>query len=78
MAKKSKRGFASMDPKKQRQIASLGGLAAQKRGKAHHFDHEQAVAAGRKGGQAAQASGNACRFDSRTGRAAARKRPRRS
>jgi hypothetical protein len=48
----SKRGFASMDPEKQRQIASKGGKAAHAKGTAHEFTPEEAAAAGRKGGQA--------------------------
>lgn len=48
----SKRGFASMDPEKQRQIASKGGRAAHEKGTAHEFTPEEAAAAGRKGGQA--------------------------
>lgn len=48
---KSKRGFASMDPKKQREIASKGGHAAHKKGTAHTFTPEEAKKAGRKGGQ---------------------------
>lgn len=45
------RGFASMDPEKQRQIASKGGKAAHKKGTAHEWDAEEAREAGRKGGQ---------------------------
>lgn len=48
----SKRGFASMDPEKQREIASKGGRAAHEKGTAHEFTPEEAAAAGRKGGQA--------------------------
>lgn len=48
----SKRGFASMDPAKQREIASKGGRAAHEKGTAHEFSPEEAAAAGRKGGQA--------------------------
>lgn len=48
----SKRGFASMDPAKQREIASKGGRAAHEKGTAHEFTPEEAAAAGRKGGQA--------------------------
>lgn len=48
----SKRGFASMDPEKQRQIASKGGRAAHEKGTAHEFTSEEAAAAGRKGGLA--------------------------
>ena len=48
----SNRGFASMDPKRQREIASQGGRAAHEKGTAHEFNSEEARAAGRKGGQA--------------------------
>lgn len=44
---KSKRGFASMDPERQRQIASLGGTAAHKSGNAHEFTSEEASRAGK-------------------------------
>ena len=46
------RGFASMDPAKQREIASKGGRAAHAKGTAHEFSSEEAREAGRKGGQA--------------------------
>lgn len=46
------RGFASMDPSKQREIASRGGKAAHEQGRAHEFTTDEARAAGRKGGQA--------------------------
>ena len=48
----SKRGFAAMDPEKQRAIASMGGKAAHAKGTAHQFTSEEARAAGRKGGAA--------------------------
>lgn len=51
MADTSKRGFASMDPSKQREIASKGGRAAHERGTAHEFTSDEARAAGRKGGE---------------------------
>lgn len=47
---KSKRGFASMDPQKQKEIASRGGKAAHAKGTAHEFTTEEARDAGRKGG----------------------------
>jgi general stress protein YciG len=47
-----KRGFASMDSEKQREIASKGGKAAHEKGTAHEFTSEEAREAGRKGGQA--------------------------
>jgi uncharacterized protein len=51
MAGKAERGFASMDPNKQREIASKGGHAAHERGTAHEFTEDEAREAGRKGGQ---------------------------
>lgn len=48
----SRRGFASMDPEKQRDIASRGGKAAHDKGTAHEFTSEEAREAGRKGGRA--------------------------
>lgn len=49
--KTSNRGFASMDPEKQREIASKGGQAAHRKGTAHEFTSEEAREAGRKGGE---------------------------
>jgi general stress protein YciG len=51
MADTSKRGFASMDADKQREIASKGGKAAHQKGTAHEFTSEEAREAGRKGGE---------------------------
>lgn len=48
----SRRGFASMDEEKQREIASKGGKAAHEKGTAHEFDSKEAQEAGRKGGEA--------------------------
>lgn len=42
----SKRGFASMDPAQQREIASEGGRAAHEKGTAHEFTPEEARRAG--------------------------------
>lgn len=47
-----KRGFASMDPDKQREIASRGGKAGHVKGTAHEWTPSEAAAAGRKGGKA--------------------------
>jgi len=52
MASTSKRGFASMDPNKQKEIASKGGRAAHAKGTAHEFTSDEARVAGRKGGEA--------------------------
>jgi hypothetical protein len=40
------RGFASMDPQRQREIASQGGKAAHEKGTAHEFTSEEARRAG--------------------------------
>ena len=47
-----KRGFASMDRNRQREIASKGGKLAHLRGQAHEWTPEEAREAGRKGGAA--------------------------
>ena len=44
--KTSNRGFASMDPERQREIASEGGKAAHEKGTAHEFTSEEARRAG--------------------------------
>jgi len=48
---KSKRGFASMDANRQREIASKGGRAAHAKGTAHEWTSDEARVAGRKGGE---------------------------
>ena len=52
MAGKSRRGFASMDRERQREIASKGGRAAHAKGTAHEWSSEEARVAGQKGGVA--------------------------
>jgi len=52
--KKKRRGFASMSPEKQREIAARGGRAAHEKGTAYEWDEEAARSAGRKGGQNSQ------------------------
>ena len=47
---KERRGFASMSPEKQREIASKGGRAAHQKGTAHRWSSDEARTAGRKGG----------------------------
>jgi len=54
--RRSGRGFAGMDPHRQRQIASEGGRAAHAQGTAHEFTSEEAREAGRKGGEASRAA----------------------
>lgn len=51
MAGNARRGFALMDPDRQREIARRGGKAAHEKGTAHQFTPEEARDAGRKGGQ---------------------------
>jgi general stress protein YciG len=52
MAGKSRRGFASMDRERQREIASKGGRAAHAKGTAHEWSSDEARVAGQKGGVA--------------------------
>jgi general stress protein YciG len=49
--KKPWKGFASIDPEKQKAIASKGGKAAHAMGRGHEFTPEEASAAGAKGGK---------------------------
>lgn len=49
-----KRGFAAIDPAKQKEIASKGGKASHVKGTGHEWTKEQAREAGRKGGLAAR------------------------
>ncbi|HEY9777436.1 MAG TPA: KGG domain-containing protein [Planktothrix sp.] len=73
MAEKERRGFASMDRAKQREIASKGGRAAHEKGTAHEFDASEAREAGRKGGKVAHEKGTAHEFTSQEAREAGRK-----
>lgn len=57
----SSRGFASMDPARQREIAAQGGRAAHQKGTAHEFTPEEARRAGsmsHKNSQSARAASN--------------------
>lgn len=47
----SRSGFGSMDPLRQRAIASQGGKAAHQKGTAHKWTSEEAREAGRIGGR---------------------------
>jgi general stress protein YciG len=67
------RGFASMDPERQREIASVGGKAAHQRGTAHEFTSQEARDAGSKGGQAAHLKGTAHEFNAEEARLAGSK-----
>ena len=70
----SKRGFASMDEDKQREIASKGGKAAHEKGTAHEFTSAEAREAGRKGGEASH-GGRSSGSASRGGSSAAHAKP---
>ena len=47
MSEKKKCGFAAMDEDKRREIASKGGKAAHKSGRAHRFTKEEASDGGK-------------------------------
>ncbi len=51
---KAPRGFAAMDPQRQREISALGGRAAHRSGNAHEFDSREAALAGAKSRAARQ------------------------
>lgn len=48
---KAKRGFAAMDPAKQRELAQAGARKLHESGNAHKFTPDEARVAGAKGGQ---------------------------
>lgn len=48
----SRRGFASMDPERQREIARKGGASVPKDKRSFSQDRQLAAAAGKKGGSA--------------------------
>jgi uncharacterized protein len=52
MGKFAKRGTASMTPEQRKKVASAGGKAAHRVGRAHEWTREEAIEAGRKGGLA--------------------------
>jgi general stress protein YciG len=62
------RGFAAMDPEKQRAIAAKGGRASHEKGTANEWDTEQAREAGRRGARKANATRLARRQAETTGR----------
>jgi general stress protein YciG len=55
---RSRRGFAAMDQKRQREIAAMGGRSAHASGHAHEFTTEEARAAGKKRHQRTREAGN--------------------
>ncbi len=56
MTGQRKRGFAAMNPEKQRAIARKGGQAAHSKGTAHEFTSEEARRAGHVGGRTVSAN----------------------
>jgi general stress protein YciG len=48
----SSRGFASMNPEQQREIARMGGRASHEQGTGHEWNSREARESGRKGGLA--------------------------
>ena len=67
--RKERRGFASMSPEKQREIASKGGRAAHEKGTAHEFNSNEASLAAKKGHE----RGTAHEFTPEEARVAGRK-----
>jgi general stress protein YciG len=59
------RGFASMDPERQRAVASEGGKAAHEKGTAHEFTSEEARRAGSMSHGNRQAAESSSRADDR-------------
>lgn len=60
----SSRGFASMDPARQREIAAQGGRAAHQKGTAHEFTPEEARRAGSMSHKNSQSARTATSTDS--------------
>jgi hypothetical protein len=60
------RGFASMDPARQREIASEGGKAAHQKGTAHEFTSDEARRAGSMSHGNRQSAESSSRSASRT------------
>lgn len=59
----SKRGFASMDPERQREIARKGGASVPSEKRSFSQDRSLAAQAGRKGGEASHGSRNKTESD---------------
>lgn len=59
----SGRGFASMDPARQREIASKGGQSVSAEKRSFSQNRDLAAQAGRKGGQASHGGGRSARAE---------------
>ncbi|HEY1072366.1 general stress protein [Brevundimonas sp.] len=62
----SKRGFASMDPERQREIARKGGASVPSEKRSFSQDRSLAAQAGRKGGEASHGARNKADTDDTT------------
>ena len=74
----SNRGFASMDPERQREIASEGGKAAHEKGTAHEFTSEEARRAGSMSHGNRQSDQSSSRTGSESGKQSGNKQSDRS
>jgi len=74
----SNRGFASMDPNRQREIASEGGKAAHEKGTAHEFTSEEARRAGSMSHANRQSEQSSTPLGSTTGKQGGNKQSERS
>ena len=71
--KKSTRGFASMDPERQRAIASKGGQSVPKDKRSFALNKTLAAEAGRKGGQSVKPEQRSFAKDQKLASSAGRK-----
>ncbi len=60
----ARRGFAAMDPARQREIARKGGASVPDEKRSFSQDRDLAASAGRKGGEASHGGGRAPRSES--------------
>jgi general stress protein YciG len=67
--RRSRRGFAAMDPAQHREISRRGGQASHLSGRGHEWSEDEAREAGRRGGEARWAGRRASR-DTEMGRSA--------
>ena len=72
-SKKSKRGFASMDPEKRREIARKGGLSVPNEKRIFSLNPELAASAGRTGGKNVKPANRSFARDPELAAAAGRK-----
>ena len=63
----ARRGFAAMDPARQREIARKGGASVPDEKRSFSQDRDLAATAGRKGGEASHGGGRTPRSEPRRG-----------